>query len=77
MTNVGVIWQYGSHSEIPPVVEQNRSSMLQTNEVKHENYPFLGRRVELMIVAAQLMLLDEPVESSNRRRDLAAIIFEG
>ncbi|CAF5120034.1 unnamed protein product, partial [Rotaria magnacalcarata] len=34
----------------------------------------LGRRIELMIVATHIMSLEEPL---NRRRDLAAIIFEG
>ena len=71
MHNVGIIWQYGDY--------QNNQTNEQDkiNDIRQENYPLLGRRVELMIVAAQIMLLDEPVNSSNRRRDLAAIIFEG
>ncbi|CAF3399020.1 unnamed protein product [Rotaria sp. Silwood1] len=77
MNDVGVIWQYDEHPESPQLIEQNRASTPQINEITQEYYPLLGRRVELMIVAAQIMLLDEPVNSSNRRRDLAAIIFEG
>jgi hypothetical protein len=65
MHNVGIIWQYDNNQ----INEQNKDPDLQ-----HDNYPLLGRRVELMIVATQIMLLDEP---SKRRRDLAAIIFEG
>ena len=70
MHNVGIIWQYGNNQ----INEQNKDKI---NDSHRENYPLLGRRVELMIVAAQIMLLDEPLNSSNRRRDLAAIIFEG
>jgi hypothetical protein len=70
MHNVGIIWQYDNN----PTNEQNKDKI---NDIHHEQYPLLGRRVELMIVAAQIMLLDEPLNSSNRRRDLAAIIFEG
>ncbi|CAF4061971.1 unnamed protein product [Rotaria sp. Silwood2] len=77
MNDVGLIWQYDDHPELPQMIEQNRAPNFQINEIKQECYPLLGRRVELMIVAAQIMLLDEPVNSSNRRRDLAAIIFEG
>ena len=65
MHNVGIIWQYDNNQ----VNEQNKDPDLQ-----HDNYPLLGRRIELMIVATQIMLLDEPLK---RRRDLAAIIFEG
>ncbi|CAF3446271.1 unnamed protein product [Rotaria socialis] len=77
MTNVGVIWQYGDYPDVPQIIESSRTLSLQFNEIKQENYPLLGRRMELMIVAAQIMLLDEPVNSKNRRRDLAALIFEG
>ncbi len=77
MNNVGVIWQYGDYNDIPQITEQNKTLNHQISEFRQEEYPLLGRRVELMIVAAQIMLLDEPLNSSNRRRDLAAIIFEG
>lgn len=77
MTNIGIIWQYGEYPDVPQMIEQNKTSSLQLNDIKHEYYPFLGRRVELMIVATQIMLLDEPVDSSKRPRDLAALIFEG
>ncbi|CAF4211935.1 unnamed protein product, partial [Rotaria magnacalcarata] len=61
MNNVGVIWQYGDYPDVPQIIESSRTLNLQFNEIKQENYPLLGRRVELMIVAAQIMLLDEPV----------------
>lgn len=77
MSNVGVIWQYGDVADFTQIVEQARTPTMQLNEIKQEDYPLLGRRVELMIVAAQITLLDEPTSSKNRRRDLAAIIFEG
>jgi len=67
MHNVGIIWQYENNL----ITEQNKDKI---NDVRNENYPLLGRRIELMIVATQIILLDEPL---NRRRDLAAIIFEG
>ncbi len=79
MNNVGVIWQYSDHQDSlqiqnNQITKQDKDKI---NDIQHENYPLLGRRVELMIVAAQIVLLDEPTNSSNRRRDLAAIIFEG
>jgi hypothetical protein len=79
MNNVGVVWQYSDCPENPQaqtnqMIEQDKDKI---NDIRHGNYPLLGRRVELMIVVAQIMLLDEPLNSSNRRRDLAAIIFEG
>jgi hypothetical protein len=77
MNNVGTIWQYGDYQELSQITEQNKTSNSRINDIRHEDYPLLGRRVELMIVAAQITLLDEPITSSNRRRDLAAIIFEG
>lgn len=67
MHNVGIIWQYDNNQ----INEQNKDK---TNDNRNEIYPLLGRRVELMIVATQIMLLDEPLK---RRRDLAAIVFEG
>jgi hypothetical protein len=70
MHNVGIIWQYDNNL----INEQNKDKI---NDIRNENYPLLGRRIELMIVATQIMLLDEPLNSLNRRRDLAAIIFEG
>ena len=70
MNNVGIIWQY-AQNEMTVQTKDN------SDEIQSENYPLLGRRMELMIVAAQVMLLDEPLTSSNRRRDLAAIIFQG
>jgi hypothetical protein len=70
MHNVGIIWQYDNNQ----INEQNKDKI---TDLRHENYPLLGRRIELMIVATQIMLLDEPLNSSNRRPDLAAIIFEG
>lgn len=70
MNNVGIIWQYAQN-------EMNVQSKEKSDDVQSENYPLLGRRVELMIIAAQVMLLDEPLSSSNPRRDLAAIIFQG
>jgi hypothetical protein len=77
MNNVGVIWHYGDYHDLSPVTEQNKTLNRQINHIGQDDYPLLGRRVELMIVVAQIMLLDEPINSSNRRRDLAAIIFEG
>ena len=79
MNNVGVIWHYGDYHDLPQVTEQNNTptTTRQISDIRQEDYPLLGRRVELMIVAAQIMLLDEPNNSSNRRRELAAIIFEG
>ena len=79
MNNVGIIWQYSDdldnvHMQNDQIIQNNHDKI---NDIEYENYPLLGRRVELMIVAAQIMLLDEPVNSSNRRRNLAAIIFEG
>jgi hypothetical protein len=79
MHNVGIIWQYGDYQDKLQVqnnkmIEQDKDKI---NDSRHENYPLLGRRMELMIVAAQIMLLDEPLNSSNRRKDLAAIIFQG
>ena len=76
MHNVGIIWQYGDFQQTPanPLVEPSNDGAL---ENRQETYPLLGRRVELMMIAAQIILLDEPVESTNRRRDLAAFIFEG
>ncbi len=76
MHNVGIIWQYGDYQnniqiQNNQMIEQDKEKM---NDVQHENYPLLGRRLELMMVTVQIMLLDEPL---NRRRDLAAIIFEG
>lgn len=76
MNNVGIIWQYGDclnniQMQNNPTFGQNQ---IVINDIRHENYPFLGRRIELMIVATQIVLLDDPL---NRRRDLAAIIFEG
>ena len=70
MNNVGIIWQYAQN-------EMTLQTKDNSDEIQSENYPLLGRRIELMIVAAQVMLLDEPLTSSNRRRDLAAIIFQG
>lgn len=78
MNNVGIIWHYSEDHHLPQVNEQTKTTPnSQTSDIRHENYPLLGRRVELMTVAAQILLLDEPVNSSNKRRDLAAIIFEG
>ncbi len=79
MNNVGIIWQYGDYqnnlqTQNNQSIEQDKDTL---NNIRQENYPLLGRRVELMIVAAQIMLLDEPLNNSNRRRDLAAIIFQG
>jgi len=76
MDNVGVIWHYDNSHEHSSQTNETQFPC-QINDIQQENYPLLGRRVELMIVATQIMLLDEPTNSSNRRRDLAAIIFEG
>ncbi|CAF4614568.1 unnamed protein product, partial [Rotaria sp. Silwood1] len=80
MNNVGIIWQYGDYLDNiqiqnNQIIEQDKNMII--NDIRHENYPLLGRRIELMIVATQIVLLDEPLNSSNRRRDLAAIMFEG
>ncbi|CAF4632879.1 unnamed protein product [Rotaria sp. Silwood1] len=80
MNNVGIIWQYGDYLDNiqiqnNQIIEQNKNMII--DDIRHENYPLLGRRIELMIVATQIVLLDEPLNSSNRRRDLAAIMFEG
>ena len=72
MNKVGLIWQYGENHELEQAMHQQNN-----NDHRQENYPLLGRRLELMIVAAQILLLDEPLESPKRCRDLAAIIFEG
>ncbi|CAF3905873.1 unnamed protein product, partial [Rotaria sp. Silwood1] len=79
MNNVGIIWQYGDYLDNiqiqnNQIIEQNKNMII--DDIRHENYPLLGRRIELMIVATQIVLLDEPLNSSNRRRDLAAIMFE-
>ncbi|CAF4725381.1 unnamed protein product, partial [Rotaria socialis] len=76
MNNVGIIWQYGDYLDNTQIknsqtIQQNKSL---DDDIRNENYPLLGRRIELMIVATQIMSLEEPL---NRRRDLAAIIFEG
>ena len=44
MHNVGIIWQYDPNLNTE-----------QTIEHRTECYPLLGRRVELMIVATQIM----------------------
>jgi hypothetical protein len=75
MNNVGLIWHYGDDHKRSDMIECKDDN--QINSVRHEEYPLLGRRVELLIVATQLILLDEPLTSVNRRRDLAALIFEG
>lgn len=80
MNNVGLIWEYGENSnrcEFVETKETKRNFRQSFHEIQREDYPILGRRLELMIVTTQLMLLDEPMDSPNRRRDLAAIIFEG
>ena len=81
MNNVGIIWQYGDYADVQQQqVDSNQPIehvQDKTFDIRHENYPLLGRRVELMMVVAQIMLLGEPPDSANRRRDLAAIIFEG
>ncbi len=78
MNNVGIISHYGDYHDLPQLTEENTSTnSRQINDIQHEDYPLLGRRVELMTVATQILLLDEPINSPNRRRDLAAIIFEG
>ena len=78
--NVGIIWQYVDYLDLPQVTDQTKTpatATRQISDIRQEDYPLLGRRMELMIIAAQIMLLDEPINSSNRRRDFAAIIFEG
>lgn len=72
MNNVGLIWHYGENHqlELTSIDEKN-------DDIRQEDYPLLGRRLELMIVATQILLLDEPIKSEKRRRDLAAIVFEG
>ena len=77
MNNVGLIWQYGENVSRSETIETNQILRQSYQDVQREDYPILGRRLELMIVTTQLMLLDEPPESQKRRRDLAAIIFEG
>ena len=77
MHNVGIIWQYGDYQDNSQIQNNKMIEQDKNNDSRNENYPLLGRRVELMIVAAQIMLLDEPLNSSNRRKDLAAIIFQG
>ncbi|CAF1455405.1 unnamed protein product, partial [Adineta steineri] len=72
MHNVGIIWQYGDHQNNIQI--ENNQDQKKIIDIQNNNYPLLGRKVELMIVTAQIMLLDEPL---HRRRDLAAIIFEG
>ena len=72
MHNVGIIWQYSEYQE--NVLMQNNSNQGETVIVPDGTYPLLGRKLELMIIAVQIMLMDEPI---NKRRDLAAIIFEG
>lgn len=71
MHNVGIIWQYGEFQTI------GNNSMIESVKHRQEIYPLLGRRFELMIVVAQIVLLNEPLNSTHPRRDLAAIIFEG
>ena len=71
MHNVGIIWQYGEFQTI------GNNSMIESVKDRQEIYPLLGRRFELMIVVAQIVLLSEPTNSSHPRRDLAAILFEG
>ncbi|CAF1091956.1 unnamed protein product [Adineta ricciae] len=72
MHNVGIIWQYSEYQE--NVQMQNNSNQGEMMIVSDGTYPLLGRKLELMIIAVQIMLMDEPI---NKRRDLAAIIFEG
>ena len=76
MNNVGIIWQYGDCADVQQVDNNQPIEHVhdKTFDIRHENYPLLGRRVELMMVVAQIMLLGEPPDSANRRRDLAAII---
>ena len=60
MNNVGIIWHYGDYHDLPQVTEQTKTTATTTrqiSDIRQEDYPFLGRRVELMIVAAQIMLL--------------------
>jgi hypothetical protein len=78
MNNVGVIWHYGDYHNLLQKTEENKISLNnQISDIQHEDYPLLNRKIELMTVAAQITLLDEPINSSNRRRDITAIIFEG
>ena len=77
MNDVGIIWHYCAYRNLSQITEPTKLCNLHMNDVKSEDYPLLGRRVELMIVLTQIMLLDEPKNSPNRRRDLAAIIFKG
>jgi hypothetical protein len=65
MHNVGMIWQY---------VDRPMTT-IETRTCRH--YPLLGRHIELMIVTAQIVLLNEPTTIDNERRHLAAIIFQG
>lgn len=80
MNNVGSIWRYGENLHVNELInasadDQKLSASL--HDIPGENFPLLGRRLELMIVTTQLILLDEPIDSPMRTRDLAAIIFEG
>ena len=79
MHDVGMIWQY---SDCQDNFQKPNNQMIKQDKNKLDdlpqgNYPLLGRKVELMIVTAQIMLMDEPSNKPNRRKDLAAIIFEG
>ncbi|CAF1266885.1 unnamed protein product [Adineta ricciae] len=77
MNNVGAIWHYNDSHALPQANEQTKSINHQINDARHEDLPLLGRRVELMIVATQIMLLNDSGNTKSRRRELAAIIFEG
>ena len=77
MNNVGAIWHYNDSHALPQGTEQTKSINHQINDARHEDLPLLGRRVELMIAATQIMLLNESGNTKSRRRELAAIIFEG
>lgn len=77
MNNVGAVWHYGQSHCHSSASEQQKTASHQISDARHEELPLLGRRVELMVVATQMLLLDEPKTTPRRRRDLAAIIFEG
>ena len=80
MNNVGLIWHYGDYQDLSPTVSSETPDSTTSQsivDIGHEDYPLLGRRMELMIVAAHILLLDEPTDGIHRRQDLAAIIFEG
>lgn len=81
MNNVGIIWHYGEYHNLSPVMEKKEQDEArvnyQVNDIRHEDYPLLGRQIELVMVAKHIILLDQPVNSDNHRRDVAAIIFEG